>query len=83
VVNEPGNERKILTSLTGSYLYKDIFTFQDIRKPEIIESLLEALALQAGNEVSYHELANTLGIWNQPPAALCVPSFSPSRRNHI
>ena len=62
VVNEPGNERKILTSLTGSYLYKDIFTFQDIRKPEIIESLLEALALQAGNEVSYHELANTLGI---------------------
>ena len=62
VVNEPGNERKILTNLTGSYLYKDIFTFQDIRKPEIIESLLEALALQAGNEVSYHELAITLGI---------------------
>jgi uncharacterized protein len=62
VVNEPGNERKILTNLTGSYLYKDIFTFQDIRKPEIIESLLEALALQAGNEVSYHELANILGI---------------------
>jgi uncharacterized protein len=62
VVNEPGNERKILTNLTGSYLYKDIFTFQDIRKPEIIESLLEALALQAGNEVSYHELANALGI---------------------
>ena len=62
VVNEPGNERKILTNLIGSYLYKDIFTFQDIRKPEIIESLLEALALQAGNEVSYHELAITLGI---------------------
>ena len=62
VVNEPGKERKILTNLTGSYLYKDIFTFQDIRKPEIIESLLEALALQAGNEVSYHELAITLGI---------------------
>ena len=62
MVNEPGNERKILTNLTGSYLYKDIFTFQDIRKPEIIESLLEALALQAGNEVSYHELAITLGI---------------------
>lgn len=62
VVDEPGNERKILTNLTASYLYKDIFTFQDIRKPEIIESLLEALALQAGNEVSYHELANTLGI---------------------
>ncbi len=62
VINEPGNERKILTNLAGSYLYKDIFTFQDIRKPEIIESLLEALALQIGSEVSYNELANLLGV---------------------
>lgn len=62
VINEPGNERKILRNLSGSYLYKDIFSFQDIRKPEIIESLLEALALQIGSEVSYSELANTLGI---------------------
>ncbi len=62
VINEPGNERINLSSLSGSYLYKDIFSFQDIRKPEIIESLLEALAIQVGNEVSYHELANSLGI---------------------
>lgn len=62
VINEPGNERKILNNLAGSYLYKDIFTFQDVRKPEIIESLLEALALQIGNEVSYNELAGLLGI---------------------
>jgi predicted AAA+ superfamily ATPase len=62
IINEPGNERKLLSNLAGSYLYKDIFAFQDIRKPEMIESLLEALALQAGNEVSYNELANALGI---------------------
>ncbi len=62
VITEVGNERKILNNLAGSYLYKDIFSFQDIRKPEIIESLLEALALQLGNEVSYNELANELGI---------------------
>jgi len=62
IINEPGNERKLLSNLAGSYLYKDIFTFQDIRKPEIIESLLEVLALQTGNEVSYNELANALGI---------------------
>lgn len=62
VINEPGNERKLLNSLAGSYLYKDIFSFQDIRKPEIIESLLEALALQCGSEVSYNELAVHLGI---------------------
>ena len=62
VINETGNERKTLNNLSGSYLYKDIFTFQDIRKPEIIETLLEALALQIGSEVSYTELANILGI---------------------
>ena len=62
VINEPGNERKILNNLAGSYLYKDIFSFQDVRKPEIIESLLEALALQIGSEVSYNELAKLLGI---------------------
>ena len=62
VINHPGNKRKILSNLAGSYLYKDIFSFQDVRKPEIIESLLEALALQIGSEVSYHELGNNLGI---------------------
>lgn len=62
VINEPGNERKILNNLIGSYLYKDIFSFQDVRKPEIIESLLEALALQIGSEVSYNELATLLGV---------------------
>ena len=62
VINEPANERKILNNLSGSYLYKDIFAFQDIRKPELIESLLEALALQIGHEVSYTELGNILGI---------------------
>jgi len=62
VLNQPGNERKILNNLAGSYLYKDIFAFQDVRKPEIIENLLETLALQVGSEVSYHELGNHLGI---------------------
>lgn len=62
VISEPGDERRSLNNLSGSYLYKDIFSFQDIRKPEIIESLVEALALQVGHEVSYNELAATLGI---------------------
>ncbi len=43
-------------------LYKDIFTFQEIRKPEIIEKLLEALALQVTAEVSYNELAQMIQV---------------------
>lgn len=62
VVNNKGNEREILTNIASSYLYKDIFEFQDIRKPEIIEKLLQALALQIGNEISFHELAQLVGV---------------------
>jgi uncharacterized protein len=60
VLNNAGNEPEILNNLAGSYLYKDIFLFQDIRKPEFIEQLLEALALQVSSEVSYNELAQLL-----------------------
>lgn len=62
VVNNPGEERETLTNLVSSYLYKDIFAFQDVRKPEIIEQLLQALALQIGSEVSFNELGRLLGL---------------------
>jgi len=62
VINEPDNKRNILNNLIGSYLYKDIFSFQDIRKPEVINLLLEALALQIGSEVSYHELSQVIKV---------------------
>lgn len=65
VVNYPGEEKEILTNLTSSYLYKDIFAFQDVRKPEIIEQILQALALQIGNEVSFNELGKLLGLNSQ------------------
>lgn len=65
VVNNPGEEQNVLKSLTDSYLYKDIFTFRDLRKPELIEKLLQALALQICTEVSYNELAQLLGVDSQ------------------
>lgn len=65
VVSRPGEERETLTNLINSYLYKDVFTFQDVRKPEIIEQLLQALALQIGSEVSFNELSRLLGLNSQ------------------
>jgi predicted AAA+ superfamily ATPase len=56
IVTYPEDRIKRLTELSGSYLYKDLFNFQEIRKPELLQLLLEALALQIGNEVSYAEL---------------------------
>lgn len=60
VVNNQGNETEVLSNLVSSYLFKDVFMYQDIRKPEFIEQLLEALALQMGSEVSFNELAQLL-----------------------
>jgi predicted AAA+ superfamily ATPase len=62
VINNPTDERQILQQLAASYLYKDVLSLTDIRKPEVLDRLLKALALQLGNEVSYNELANLLGI---------------------
>jgi uncharacterized protein len=53
--------REILGLLAGSYLYKDIFRYKDLRRPELLERLLQALALQLGSQVSYHELSQTIG----------------------
>lgn len=49
-----------LSSIAGNYLYKDILSFINLKKPRILEELLILLALQLGNEVSYHELAKNL-----------------------
>ncbi len=62
VLNNKGKERAILKNLVSSYLYRDILAFSEIRKPEILDSLLLALALQVGSEVNYNELAGTIGV---------------------
>lgn len=94
VINNFGDEKEILKQLTDSYLYKDILSYGGIRKPEILEKLLRALAFQIGSEVSYNELAQLLGIDKKTVSnyvdLLCqayvifkLPSFSKNLRNEI
>ncbi len=61
VVTNAGNEKEILHLLTSSYLYKDLFVHEQIKKPQVLEKLVRALAFQTGSEVSYNELAQTVG----------------------
>jgi uncharacterized protein len=61
VVSNPDHMKETLVLLAGSYLYKDIFKYKDLRRPELLESLLQALALQLGSQVSYHELSQIIG----------------------
>ena len=51
-----------LKGLTNEYLFKDVFIFQDIRKPELLTNLLKLLAFQIGQEVSFTELSKKLSV---------------------
>ena len=62
VLNSVNESKVILRELTDSYLYKDILMFGNIKKPEDIKKLLQALAYQVGNEVSLRELGETVGL---------------------
>ena len=62
VINNETDAFAVLKELANSYLYKDILAFNNIKKPEILEKLLQALALQIGSEVSLNELSQLLGI---------------------
>ena len=59
VVTSQGNEIEVLKELSQSYLYKDILTFEKIRRSDRLVKLLQALAWQIGSQVSYNELAQT------------------------
>jgi len=62
VLTNPGEERLILQELSSSYLFKDLLSYKGIRRPEVLEKLLRALALQVGTEVSYNELSRLVEI---------------------
>ncbi len=64
VITAPDIETKkeIIKNITSNYLFKDILALDIIRNSDDLKKLLQALALQSGNEVSYTELAQTLGI---------------------
>ena len=61
IVNHADEAKELLMNIAGSYLYKDILALEDIRRPALLEKLLVALALQVGSEVSYNEIAQTVG----------------------
>lgn len=62
VINNFGNEYEILKNLVSSYLYKDVLSLAGIRKSEVLEKILQALAFQVGSEVSYNEIAQLVGV---------------------
>lgn len=62
IINNQSNEKEYLNLLMESYLFKDILSYEGIKKSSVLQKLLSALALQLGSEVSYHELGQLVGI---------------------
>jgi hypothetical protein len=60
VITQNGSEIEVLNNLATSYLYKDLLNFEGIRKPELLNKILQALAWQVGSEVSFNELSRTV-----------------------
>ena len=94
IVTHPGDAEKRLLQLTSSYLYKDVLKWQEIKKPVELEKLVQALAFQIGNEVSYNELAQMTGLTNETVqryidlleksfVIFSLSSFSRNLRNEI
>lgn len=62
VATTPNDARRILEAIVNGALYKDILSFGGIRRSDVLGRLVQCLALQIGSEVSYGELAATIGI---------------------
>ncbi len=62
VVTTQEDSKEILKLISDSYLYRDILQYEGIRKPQLLEKLLKALALQCGSQVSENELSSLLGV---------------------
>ena len=62
VVTDTAHAKRTLATLANDYLYKDILAYRGIKKPEVLQKIVRALALQVGSEVSYNELSNLLGV---------------------
>lgn len=60
--SDENTKQRLLSEITGSYLYQDILELEQVRNPAVLQKLLSAIALQLGSEVSLNELSNLTGL---------------------
>ena len=94
VVMYPEDARRTLMTISNSYLYKDLLSYDGVRKPALLQNIVRALALQVGSEVSYNELAQLVGadkttvekyidLLEKCFVVFRLPSYSRNLRNEI
>jgi uncharacterized protein len=94
VLTQSTRQDEILDELVDSYLYKDILSYAGIRKPDVIQKLVQAISYQVGQEVVYKEVGDLVGldpktvsqyidILEQAFVVFRLPAFSKNLRNEI
>ncbi|MCX2432901.1 ATP-binding protein [Pedobacter sp. GR22-10] len=94
VINDPQNAEEHLKLLADSYLYKDLFALEEVKKPLLFEKIVKALALQIGSEVNFSELAQLVkadqktvdkyvSLLEKSFVVFTLPAFSGNVRNEI
>lgn len=83
-----------LSQLCEAYLFKDVLKWNNLKNSEKLNKLLKALALQLGNEVSYNEISNLIGVDRESVSGYIerlekafvlfrLPGFSRNIRNEL
>ena len=86
--------KRSLKSLCSSYLFKDVFKWENLKHSDMLGKLTKALALQLGSEVSYHEVGELIGMDNESVqnyvehlekafVVFRLPAFSRNLRNEL
>lgn len=94
IITHAGDETERIRQIGKGYLYKDILKHETIRRPELIDKILRALAFQIGQEVSFNELAQLIksdektiskyiDILEKAFIVFRLPSFSRNLRNEL
>jgi predicted AAA+ superfamily ATPase len=94
IINDPHNAEEHLKLLADSYLYKDLFVLEEVKKPLLFEKIVKALALQVGSEVNFSELAQLvkadqktvdkyINLLEKSFVVFTLPAFSGNVRNEI
>jgi len=65
IVTDSKNAKKYLNLISNSYLYKDLFELEQLKKTTTLQKLVKALALQVGSEINANELSQLVGASNK------------------
>lgn len=65
IVTDSKNAKKYLNLISNSYLYKDLFELEQLKKTTTLQKLVKALALQVSSEINANELSQLVGASNK------------------